>query len=128
MRRTHLQNLETVTEAMFQQKFQSLRPVLEAEARIHNQLSRLDEQMHQACRDSTSSDGYKVSGADILWNGWESATRRQLNMELARLRSQKLDALSALRQAFGRKTAVQTLSVRLQDADRQARIRKQLEQ
>ena len=50
--------------------------------------------------------GYRITGTDVLWQGWESSTRRQLNTELARLRAQKLTALDALRAAFGRKQAV----------------------
>ena len=110
MSRTKLTDLQTVTEAAFQQKFQTLRPVLEAEARIQQQLVKLDAQAHQARQDRSDAHGYKITGTDVLWNGWESATRRQLNMELARLRAQKLAALEALRKAFGRKQAVQYLS------------------
>ncbi len=73
------------------------------------QLARLDTQLTQIRTDSSQSDGYRVTGADVLWHRWESATRRQLNTELARLRSQKLEALDSLRIAFGRKQAVETL-------------------
>ena len=75
--------------------------------------------MQQTRQNSALAEGYRVTGADVLWNGWESATRRQLNMELARLRAQKLSALEALRHAFGRKQAVVELSA----AQKKARLR-----
>lgn len=110
MTRTGLCDLETVTEAAFQKEYEALRPVLEAEARVQAQLTRLDAQVKQTRQDCATAEGYRVTGTDILRNGWESATRRQLNMELAQLRAQKLSAVEALRKAFGRKQAVSHLS------------------
>lgn len=109
MKRKQLQDLAKVTEAAFQREYQSLRPVLEAEARVQHQLVRLDAQVQQTRQDLESTEGYRVAGTDVLWNGWESATRRQLNTQLARLRAQKLTALANLRVAFGRKQAVSKL-------------------
>ncbi|NVO56822.1 hypothetical protein HW561_13595 [Rhodobacteraceae bacterium B1Z28] len=123
-----MSDLQTVTEAVFQRRFQTLRPVLEAEARIQQQLVKLDAQAHKARQDSSDADGYKITGTDVLWNGWESATRRQLNMELARLRAQKLAALAALRTAFGRKQAVENLSTTQLRNRLQAVAKKQLMQ
>ncbi|WP_170428492.1 hypothetical protein [Ruegeria arenilitoris] len=110
MKRKQLQGLEKVTEAAFQREYQSLRPILEAEARLQSQLAHLDAQLQQTRRVAASTEGYRVTGTDVLWHGWESATRRQLNMQLAGLRAQKLAALDELRVAFGRKQAVAKLS------------------
>nr|WP_216599831.1 MULTISPECIES: hypothetical protein [unclassified Ruegeria] len=101
--------MEKVTEATFQKKFQELRPILDAEARVRQQLAKLDLQLSQVRTESDKTEGYQVSGTDILWNGWESATRRQLNMQVAQIRAQKLAAVEALRFAFGRKQAVEAL-------------------
>ena len=109
MTKADILDLENVTEAAFQKEYTALRPMLEAEARVQSQLTRLDAQVQQTRQDSSSIEGYRVTGTDVLWNGWESATRRQLNMELARVRAQKLAALDALRVAFGRKQAVAKL-------------------
>ncbi|MEM1005022.1 MAG: hypothetical protein AAGK26_06555, partial [Pseudomonadota bacterium] len=64
---------------------------------------------------------YTITGTDVLWRGWEASTRQQLNMELARTRAQKLAALDALRHAFGRKQALETLSNSLQQDPRRGR-------
>ena len=110
MKQKQLKDLEKVTAAAFQREYQTLRPVLEAEAEIQQQLARLDAQVQQSRQEITAAEGYRVTGTDVLWNGWESATRRALNMQLARLRSQKLTALAELRIAFGRQQAVASLT------------------
>ncbi|WP_298851058.1 hypothetical protein [uncultured Ruegeria sp.] len=128
MKRTQLPDLERVTDAAFQKQFQTLRPILEAEARIQQQLARLDRQLNQTREDSGKTEGYQVSGTDILWNSWESATRRQLNLQLAQTRALKLAGLDAVRTAFGRKQAVETLLVKIQKEHRRAAARKQIGQ
>ncbi len=110
MRRKDLTEMEKVAEALYQKEYSALRPTLEAEAKVLQQLARLDDQALQTRRNSARTDGYQVTGTDVLWNGWESSTRRNLNTELARIRSQKLSAMDRLRSAFGRKQAVQNLS------------------
>ena len=52
----------------------------------------------------------KALGADLLWEGWHSRTRRQLNMDLAKATAQKLRMMDQLRTAFGRKHAVETMA------------------
>jgi len=127
MKSKKLQDLAAVTDAAFQKQYQALRPLLEAEARIQQQLIRLDAQVQQARADSRDTDGYQVTGTDILWNGWESSARRQLNTELARVRAQKLAALDGLKTAFGRNQAVASLA-RAAQLERHAMRMKKLSQ
>ncbi len=124
MKRNELPALKTVTDAMFQKEYQKLRPVLEAEARVQHQLTRLDAQVTQTRQYGARTDGYQVTGTDVLWNGWEASTRSQLNLELARHRAQKLAALDTLRQAFGRKQAVEALTDALKIQKRRSAARK----
>lgn len=128
MKRNELPALKTVTDAKFQNEYQKLRPVLEAEARVQGQLTRLDAQVAQTRRDNAQTEGYQVTGTDVLWNGWEASTRRHLNMELARYRAQKLAALAALREAFGRKQAVEALTDAVDKHKRRTSTRKNLQQ
>ncbi|EEE39069.1 hypothetical protein RKLH11_2915 [Rhodobacteraceae bacterium KLH11] len=113
-------DLLAVTEAVFQQEHQRLRPLLEQETRLLGQLARLDAQLDEVRAHGAQADGYRITGTDLLWQGWESATRRNLNTELARLRSQKIAAMEALRVAFGRKQAVANLSRQLNDQRQRA--------
>ncbi len=115
MKRKQMKDLRVVTEIAYQREQQKLGPLLQQEARILQQLTRLDGQLAEVKTQGAQTDGYKVTGTDLLWHGWESATRRQLNIELARLRSQKLSAMDDLRRALGRKQAVADLSQRLHE-------------
>ncbi|CUK02995.1 hypothetical protein RUE5091_02439 [Ruegeria denitrificans] len=124
MKHAGLSDLKKITEAVFQKEYNALRPLLETEAHVQQQLARLDAQVLQSRHDSASAEGYCVTGTDVLWSGWESATRRQLNMELARIRAQKLSAMDALRAAFGRKQAVTNLSAAQKEAHKRAQRKK----
>ncbi len=121
MTQDRIDNLLTVVEAVYQREHQKLHPLLQREAQLNQQLTRLDSQLAEVKSTSSQSDGYQVTGTDLLWHGWESLTRRNLNTELARLRSQKLAAMEELRGAFGRKLAVADLSRRLQEHKRRVR-------
>ncbi|MDA7964361.1 hypothetical protein [Ruegeria sp.] len=119
MARARISDLAEATEADFQKEYQELRPLLQKEAQLQAQLVRLDAQLAQVKADSIQTEGYHVTGGDMLWHGWESATRRQLNMELAQVRAQKLAAMEGLRKAFGRKQAVENLSRQAREQKRQ---------
>ena len=123
MKQASFSELEKITEAAFQKEYNALRPLLEAEARVQQQLARLDMQVSEARENSASTDGYLVTGTDILWNGWEASSRRRLNLELARLRAQKLSAMQNLRTAFGRKEAVANLSAAQKAALKRAQLK-----
>ncbi len=116
--RRRMTDLLTVTEAGYQREHQKLHPLLQQEARILGRLSQLDKQLAEVNMQCTQTEGYRVTGTDLLWHSWESAARRELNTELARLRSQKLSAMDDLRRAFGRKQAVTELAQRLQQGKR----------
>ncbi|MEX0317842.1 MAG: hypothetical protein AB3N21_07810 [Ruegeria sp.] len=110
MKPTTLSRIKQVTEALYLDEYDRMRPVLQEEARLRGQLARLDAQMAQARHDGEHTPGFKPLGADILWQGWESRTRRALNTDLARVQAQKLTAMDRLRAAFGRKEALARLT------------------
>lgn len=120
MRHDRMTDLLLVAEAIFQQEHQKLRPLLEQESQLLGQLAHLDSQLTDLRVHNAQMDDYRITGADLLWQGWESATRRNLNTELARLRSRKIAAMENLRTAFGRKQAVADLRRRLVDQRQRA--------
>ncbi|WP_170461176.1 hypothetical protein [Ruegeria arenilitoris] len=128
MTRAKLRDLAAVTAASFEREFQKLKPILEAESRIQAQISELNAQVAQTALDASQTPGYQIAGADVLWHGWESRTRRDLNTELARVRSRKLAMMEDLRRAFGRKQAVESLQRDQETALRIARARKLMNQ
>ncbi|RLJ97996.1 hypothetical protein [Ruegeria conchae] len=113
MKRDHIESLSSVAEAVFQREHQKLGPLLQHEAKILRQLSLLQAQSVEVKSENSLTKGYQITGADLVWHSWEESTRRDLNIELAKLRSQKLAAIDNLRDAFGRKQAVAELTHRL---------------
>ena len=121
MERTRIAALSGVTEAVYQREHQKLKPLLEQEARVMRRLAQLDAQTLEVRQQTQQSSDYRVSGGDVVWHTWESITRRDLNIELARIRAQKLAALDAVRQAFGRMQAVEELVRNAAASDRKRR-------
>ena len=52
----------------------------------------------------------KTVGADTLWQAWVSRKHRELNMQLAQVMAEKMNAMDGVRTAFGRQTAVEKLA------------------
>ncbi|OBY25854.1 hypothetical protein [Leisingera sp. JC1] len=110
MKQKMLDQMAAVTAAQYMQEHAKVQPVLAREAELRGQMAKLNEQV-QAAREQASSDhAMKALGADLLWEGWHSRTRRQLNMDLAKATAQKLRMMDQLRTAFGRKHAVETMA------------------
>ncbi|MDC0660139.1 hypothetical protein N6L27_19225 [Leisingera sp. SS27] len=110
MKQKMLDQMAAVTAAQYMQEHAKVQPALAREAELRGQLAKLNEQV-QAAREQASSDhAMKALGADLMWEGWHSRTRRQLNMDLAKATAQKLRMMDQLRTAFGRKHAVETMA------------------
>ncbi|WP_293574034.1 hypothetical protein [Phaeobacter sp.] len=125
MKQKMLDQMASVTEAMYLREHAKVKPILDAEAHLRGQLSKLDRQVKET-RDQAHDDlAMKALGADLLWQGWHSKTRRQLNMELAQVTARKLRAMDGLRKAFGRKHAVETMAQNQRSASKKATALKQ---
>ena len=107
-----------VTDALYLREHEAIKEILAQEAEIRGQLARLDAQVAQAAAKPQQTHSVRMVGADILWRGWESKTRRQLYTQLAQVQARKLGAMDKLRQAFGRKDAME----KLQKLERAKRI------
>jgi hypothetical protein len=101
-----LQQMAAVTEAQYLREHAKIKPILDHEARLRGQLSKLEEQVSSARQDVDKDIPMKTLGADLLWQGWHTGARRNLNMQLAQVTARKLMAMDRLRKTFGRKTAV----------------------
>lgn len=122
-----LSEMEKLTETLFLAEFAKLRPIIAAEAKIRHQLARLDEQATEFRNSSGHMFDYRAFGAEMSWRAWESRTRRALNMELSRLRAQKLAAMDSLHLAHGRRQATAHLASQLEHRSARRRGRVQLE-
>ncbi|MVO17898.1 hypothetical protein [Parasedimentitalea huanghaiensis] len=121
MNQKMLDQMAAVTEAQYLREHAKIKPILDAESALRGKLTKLDAQMKETRQQSEQDHAMRALGADLLWQGWHSRTRRQLNIELAQVTARKLKAMDQVRKAFGRKHAVQTM------AD-QERKRKKLDQ
>ena len=54
-------------------------------------------------------DPATLAGADLRWQRWAEERRREINMSLARLRVEQIQAAEALTKTFGRSQAVAAL-------------------
>ena len=115
-----LARMAEVTEALYLREYRQIAALLDEERRLRGQLARLDGQVAEA--NATLAGGaaaMQAMGAEVLWQAWAGRSRRQLNIELAAVRSRKLAAMDGLRRAFGRQEAVAAM----REDDRQARAR-----
>ncbi len=106
MKQKMLDQMAAVTEAQYLREHARLKPVLDEEARLRGLLNKLNTQVQEARKQTDGDHAMKALGADLLWEGWHTRTRRSLNSELAKVTAKKLMAMDKLRKSFGRKTAI----------------------
>jgi len=124
MKQKMLDQMAAVTEAQYLREHAKIKPILDAEAALRGKLTRLDAQMKDTRQQGEQDHAMRALGADLLWQGWHSRTRRQLNIELAQITARKLMAMDQVRKAFGRKHAVQTMADQERKRQKQDRIKK----
>lgn len=123
MKQDKLVQMARVTEAVYLNEFQKVKSILNEEARLRGELARLQAQEETGRQEMADGLTMQAVGADLLWQAWLSRSRQQLNIELAQVIARKLNAISKVRQAFGRQNAVNAMHDKLR-ADRQAERQK----
>jgi hypothetical protein len=97
--------LVQVTELRFQKEYEAVRSLIEEESRLRSDLAKLDSQAGDGGVDMEMQS----IGADVRWQSWVAATRRDLNMQLARVLARKPHVMDRVRKAFGRFEATDRL-------------------
>lgn len=123
MKQKMLDQMAAVTAAQYMQEHAKIQPALAREAELRGQLAKLNTQVQAARQQADCDHAMKALGADLLWQGWHTRTRRQLNMELAQATAQKLRMMDQLRKAFGRKQAVETMAAAERKRHKDARAK-----
>ncbi|WP_333683177.1 hypothetical protein [Pontibaca methylaminivorans] len=114
-----LRQLGAVTEALYMDEHRRIQEILAREAALQASISRLRAQSsHYGDRQM------QAIGADLAWEAWRDRSLRDLGMELAQVRAQKLAALDRLRGAFGRNEAVRQLIERAMAERKRLRSRR----
>ncbi len=108
MRLDRLAQMSEVTRALYDREFRAIAAILAEESELRGKLSRLDDQV---ARNRATSNNHMLQavGAQLLWQGWTTRTRRQLNTELAQVMAKKLVTMDRVRYAFGRQRAVEMM-------------------
>lgn len=110
MRTGTLEQMTQVTDALYLREFEKIRHILDREAALRRDLARLDARAAEARRQQDDAPAMRSVGADLLWQGWVTRTRRQLNMELAQVMARKIEAMKRARRAFGRQQALKAMA------------------
>ncbi|WP_424985479.1 hypothetical protein [Microbulbifer sp. S227A] len=112
MKRDKLAQMSQVTEAMYLAEYRKVQTLLQEESRIRGALAQLDAQA-EAERSALAADmPMQTIGADLLWQAWLVRSRKQLNIELSQVLARKSVVMDRIRQAFGRRNAVQDMHAR----------------
>ena len=110
MSKQALSQLTPVVELAFQAAQRNLAQHNARVRELEEQLSDLETARNNALNNRPAEDDAAlVAGADVLWQTWIDQRRKDINMELARLASEKPLLMSQLRKAFGKKEALNGL-------------------
>lgn len=106
---SQLRQLIVITQAQYDHQRQIFAKVLNEETRMREELQRLSDLDKAAGRTQDQIRGMRAIGADLLWRGWLSRSRTELNMQLARVLAIKEHEQEKVRQAFGKVVALEEL-------------------
>ena len=114
-----------LTEALYQSELNKMSALNAQETALRRDLAQLDE-MRRENQTLPEADlqGVRQIGADVLWQGWVSRKREELNIQLAQVLAQKERMKVMLRQAFGKKLASRELHDKAQSDEQKARSKK----
>ncbi|MEO3477819.1 hypothetical protein AAFO90_09085 [Phaeobacter sp. CAU 1743] len=123
MKQKMLDQMAAVTSAQYLREHARVKPILDEEARLRGQLAKLNAHVQATRSEAEGDHAMKALGADLLWEGWHTRTKRNLNTELAQVTAKKLMAMDKLRKTFGRKTAIADMAKAERDQHKAARIK-----
>lgn len=125
MRLDRIDQMSAVMNALYDKEFRAISAILVQESELRGKLNQLDEQISLNRKACNNSHMLHAVGTQVLWQGWTTRTRHQLNTELARIMATKLTALDRVRVAFGRQRAVEMMQSTARREIRKRRARKQ---
>ncbi len=133
MKDDDLDALAELTGALYQAEAARMRQLFADERRLREGLARLEAQ-YAANRTlpEPQLNGLRQIGGDMIWQGWVSRKKAELQSELARVLGYKGQTIARLRRAHGKSHAVERVmaaeraqriaSNRAQDAETRAQL------
>ncbi|WP_299847476.1 hypothetical protein [uncultured Roseovarius sp.] len=117
-----LKDLSNLTDALYQAELGKMRAVNAREASLRHDLAELENlRRNNMTLPQTELHTVRQIGADVLWEGWVSRTRADLNTQLAQVLAQKARMTAELRRAFGKQIAAGELLKEATDTKKQNR-------
>ena len=107
-----LARLAQICDLDYQAKLQHVRPLHLAEVALQEELARLDEMTATRSAEIGQSDSFDPAcraSADLHWQKWLAARRRDLMLERTRLRAKIETHKAEIARAFGRKEVARRL-------------------
>ncbi|MEM9575679.1 MAG: hypothetical protein AAF999_01555 [Pseudomonadota bacterium] len=95
-----MKDLEQMLDLRFRKKQMGYAKIVSQEARLREQLRKLDDQAREAER--SQDHQLRTIGADVIWKSWLERTKRSLNMELAQIMAQKEALKAGVRREYGK--------------------------
>lgn len=116
-------DLAELTDAVYRSRLSGMQKVLEQEARLRQNLQRLEQMSISDESLEQHAMVMRAIGADLLWQGWVARRKSELNIKLANVLAQKSVMSRDLALAFGRAQVAEQLMERERDhaASRQRR-------
>jgi len=102
--------LVDLTETLYRAEQARMATLVKEENRLRGALRQLD----QSCEDAAALPTEELQplrqiGADVLWNGWISRNKTELNRQLALCLAEKARLMKSLRHAYGKQIAAKSL-------------------
>jgi hypothetical protein len=94
--------LAQLMDMMFRRQLSFTQKLAEEEARLRQDLARLNNAGAEGMSDLSQHDGMRAIGADLLWQAWLIRQKIEVNTRLADVLVKKEMAAADLRTAFGK--------------------------
>ncbi|MBM1321049.1 hypothetical protein JQT77_01230 [Sulfitobacter mediterraneus] len=122
-----LQKLQMATRIAYQQRQHRFQTVLAEEARLRQEIQRLDGLDQQVREQFLQNQNMRAIGADVLWLGWVGRSKTAVNMELSRVLAVKEHHLSEVRKAYGKRLVAEQLLDQHEKEKRQTGAKRDLD-
>lgn len=119
--------LHEIANAYYERQRSDFDLILAQEARLREDLARLDASVPQCDDEESGYARMQMIGADVLWQGWLGRAKTRINMELAQTLARKAQATKRVKDAFGKILALDEMIVTIEKENRKAKERSDLE-
>lgn len=107
--RAQLKELLQVSDVQYNHQRQALEKITQEESKLRQELMRLSAMNETPEAEDDPRASMRTVGADLLWQGWLSRAKTEVNMHLARVLAAKAHEQTKVRRAFGKVSALREI-------------------